>query len=305
MSPDPLAIARQAARKAWPYAIALVVILVVLGGLFRHSINWGDAPTWILAVTTLLAFVAAAFAGLIAYDLLNIEVQRDLAASKERLQAAADRQQAATDRRQAEIEREADRRLADAERAAQRQAAQRAQASKVTAWFAFDETSEDLVISIRTWGGTVRNASELPIFDVRIFYYRVNDPHDGSPWTAEQCYASVDIIRVIPPGQTRNEELPGRVRSQYEGCDDQLLRCRCRVHRCRRHPLVQERARGPRTSLRRAPGRQPKLPALFRSQQGRATRVTSGSLRPPSTAIFDGSVSTCRQDGGISATHDI
>jgi hypothetical protein len=118
---------------------------------------------------------------------------------------------------------------ADVERAAQREAARRAQASKVTAWFAqYDPVAArypggpSLESNLLTWGGAVRNASDLPVFDVRIFYFRVNDRRDGSPWTADQVYASVDIIRVIPPGQTRNEELPQRVRGQYQDCDDQL-----------------------------------------------------------------------------------
>lgn len=50
----------------------------------------------------------------------------------------------------------------------------------------------------------------------------MNDPHDGSPWTAEQRYASIERIRVIPPGQTRNLELPDRVRDMADECSDQV-----------------------------------------------------------------------------------
>ena len=192
----------------------LFVVLVVLGILFRHHLSWGDAPTWLLAITTLLAFLAAAFAGLVAYDLLKVESVRDIRAAEERSLAAANRRQAA------------------AERAAQRDADLRAQASKVTAWFNFFEVVRPVpqgtfvrdpkALVDATWGGTVRNASELPIFDVRIFYYWVNDRRDGSPWTTEQRYVSIDIIRVIPPGQARNQELPERVRNQSQECNDQV-----------------------------------------------------------------------------------
>ncbi len=198
-------------RKVRGTICVILALLVLLGILFRHHLDWGDVPTWILAITTLLAFLAAAFAGLVAYDLLKIENLRDIKASEERLQAAAERRQAAK------------------ELAARRDADLRAQASKVTAYFNFfevirpDEVERDPARVINeVWGGTVQNASELPIFDVRIFYYWVNDRRDGSPWTTEQRYASIDTIRVIPPGQRRNQELPERVRNQSEVCNDQV-----------------------------------------------------------------------------------
>jgi protein-S-isoprenylcysteine O-methyltransferase Ste14 len=62
VSPDPLARARRVSRKGWPYATALVVVLAVVGSVFRHHLSWGDFPTWIAGITTLLAFLAAAFA---------------------------------------------------------------------------------------------------------------------------------------------------------------------------------------------------------------------------------------------------
>lgn len=88
---DPLALVRWIARMArWP-ALGLVLLLIVLGIVFRRSEQWGDIATWVLAVTTLLAFLAAAFAGLVAYDLLKIETTRDRQAAQERSLAAADR----------------------------------------------------------------------------------------------------------------------------------------------------------------------------------------------------------------------
>jgi hypothetical protein len=42
ISPDPLALAKHVTRRAWPYAAALVVVLAVLGIVFRHSLSWGD-----------------------------------------------------------------------------------------------------------------------------------------------------------------------------------------------------------------------------------------------------------------------
>ena len=231
VSPDPFAHAKRLLRKRWPYAAAPALVLIVLGIVFRHHLNWGDVPTWILAATTLLALLAAAFAGVVAYSLLKIEAGRDLKAAEERKQAYVDRTEAAIERARVEADRDAARLAADVEQAAQREAAQRAQARGITSWFAYFPLSvhgtpvREVAPTAKqpfTWGGAVRNASELPIFDVRLFYFRVNDPRDGSRWTAIQVYDSVDIIRVVPPGQTRNEVLPDRVRGQYEDCNDQV-----------------------------------------------------------------------------------
>jgi hypothetical protein len=90
--PSPLTRATQTARKAAPPAASLAVILIVLGIVFRHSVHWGDIPTWTLATSTLLAFLAAGFAGLVGYELLKIEAARDRQAAHERALAADERE---------------------------------------------------------------------------------------------------------------------------------------------------------------------------------------------------------------------
>jgi hypothetical protein len=210
-SPDPLSLLKHAVRKFWRYAAGLIAVLAVLGAVFRHVLNWGDIPTWLLAITTLLAFLAAAFAGLVAYDLLKVETARDQSAAEERSRAAADRRQL------------------EGERATQREADRRAQASKITAWFDYytpgltreEERSATAVgrATRHAWGALVRNASELPVFDVRVFFYWVNDPGDGRRWTTEQRYASLDRFRVIPPGHTRQSDLPDSVRITERECN--------------------------------------------------------------------------------------
>jgi hypothetical protein len=92
--PDPLARAKVIARRLWPYGAAVTAVLVVLGAVFRHQLSWGDVATWVLAVTTMLALFAAAFAGLVAYDVLKVELQRDVLAAEERRLAREDRQRA-------------------------------------------------------------------------------------------------------------------------------------------------------------------------------------------------------------------
>jgi hypothetical protein len=212
-SSDPLALAKRVAWRSWPYAAGLVVILAVLGIVFRHSLSWGDVPTWVMAITTLLAFLAAAFAGLVAYDLLRVENARDLAAASERLVAADDRKRAAE------------------ERAAEREAGRRAQASKITAWFDFYTPGMQVVpggpvlpapTDVLEAAAAVRIASELPILDVRVFFFWVNDPGDNRPWIAELRYASRESIRVIPPGQISHHRLPQHVRSMADECNGQV-----------------------------------------------------------------------------------
>jgi hypothetical protein len=119
-------------------------------------------------------------------------------------------------------------RVAD-ERVAQRQADQRAQASRVTAWFEqyYMNTGEGLPPDVApthpaTWGAAIRNASDLAVLDVRVFFYFVNDPGDGGPWTAEQRWASTSRIRQVPPGQIRHMELPESIGNMVEECNDQL-----------------------------------------------------------------------------------
>jgi hypothetical protein len=211
-SSHPVAWARGAARKIWLPAALLVVVLVALGIVCRHSLSWGDVPTWILAITTLLALLAATFAGLVAYELLRVENARDQAASVERSQTAADRRQA------------------EAERAAQREADRRSQANKVTAWFDFYRAgvprdqyypgSPAVATAPTTWGAAIHNASELPIFDVRVFFYWVNDPGDSSPWAPDLRYTPLERFRVIPPNYIRHFDLPATVQNTGEECND-------------------------------------------------------------------------------------
>jgi RsiW-degrading membrane proteinase PrsW (M82 family) len=72
-APDPLRTVRAVARAGWPLACLTAVVLGALGFAFRRTESRGDVPTWVLAVTTLLAFIAAAFAALVTYELLRLE----------------------------------------------------------------------------------------------------------------------------------------------------------------------------------------------------------------------------------------
>jgi hypothetical protein len=210
VSPDPVAAVGAVVRRPWVWgsAVVLVAVLAAAGVLFRHSLSWGDVPTWVAAVTTFLAFVAAGFAGVVAYELLRVENARDEAARVERRQAEADR-------------------------AARWEAAQRAQASEITAWFGsykggvprdqYYPGSPDVATAPIVWGAVVRNASRLPVFDVQVVFYEVNDPGGTSVWTPKPRWTASRRFRVIPPDQTRRLDLPQTVLNTDEECNDDVF----------------------------------------------------------------------------------
>ena len=97
----------------------------------------------------------------------------------------------------------------------------RGQAALVTAWFAYGP------LEFRRhegggwgWGATVRNASDLPVFDVRAAFHRVEEPVKGLRWTPMTCGTSLTAIRVLPPAAERRLEIPPDVASQYPTCND-------------------------------------------------------------------------------------
>lgn len=168
--------------------VALVGLMAAIGvwlrlaGLLRTASQMGAYGSIVQAVASVFAVVAASVAGIAAYDLFKIESKRDRLAEEERKQAAADRQAAALE-------------------------ARRAQASKITTWWALHQTESHVRI-VKTpsggtfvgpwvWGSYVRNTSELPVYDVRTLFYLVNDQPDGT-WTVSDQGSTPEPIRVLP-----------------------------------------------------------------------------------------------------------
>jgi hypothetical protein len=129
-------------------------------------VQWGDVPTWIGAVATVGALAGAAVAAGIAYRLYRIESTRD--------------QEAANERR-------------------------RAQATRISGWHGLTTYREDLPgpKSRQFWKATVRNASDLPVYDGRV-EFRKTATQDGAPPVG--AVPSHKDIRVLPPG---TEQLDG------------------------------------------------------------------------------------------------
>ena len=117
-------------------------MMVCLAHYASFQANWGDVPTWCLAGLTLVAVLAAIYAGKKAADLLGVERDRDEFQNEERRE--------------------------EAERRARAE-----QADLVAAWH---DRSDDEYLRRKgigpsdpaSWGCFVLNKSPLPVYDVRL-----------------------------------------------------------------------------------------------------------------------------------------
>jgi multidrug efflux pump subunit AcrA (membrane-fusion protein) len=82
----------------------------------------------------------------------------------------------------------------------------RTQAARVTAWF--DQTPGKI------WAAHIRNASDLPILDVRTFFHYVAEKWQGGDWDPQMLGGPVERIRILPPQQDRFVTIPENVWSQ-------------------------------------------------------------------------------------------
>jgi hypothetical protein len=189
---DPRALARKALRTSWPYAAGAAVVLIVAGAVFGGRGNWGNVPAWVLAVTTLLAFVAAAFAALVTYELLRIESRRVAVAVAELRQ--------------------------------REEAQRRAQASRVAAWYGrWSSVVKGPGMTAdhrewRRWGAIISNASDLPVYNVRVSLCVAVDPCAGLTWRQGERFAGA--LRLVSPGQ-EHVEMPDSVRTEEEANGNQ------------------------------------------------------------------------------------
>jgi hypothetical protein len=86
----------------------------------------------------------------------------------------------------------------------------RSQANKVAAWIDSREITYQDQDPAVVWGAVVRNASDLPIVDVRVYFYYISDPGTGAPWEPKLRGPSVQI-RVIPPLTDRFVVIPEEI----------------------------------------------------------------------------------------------
>jgi hypothetical protein len=92
------------------------------------------------------------------------------------------------------------------------------QAAKVTAWF----TTEQWDSAVDVWGARIRNASDLPVLDVRVFFHYVQEQQPGGQWASVLRGESPETIRVLPPGHDRFAKIPDQVRDMLDQVDDTI-----------------------------------------------------------------------------------
>ncbi|HYB16840.1 MAG TPA: hypothetical protein VEF71_15390 [Streptosporangiaceae bacterium] len=89
----------------------------------------------------------------------------------------------------------------------------RSQAAKVTAWFALDNSG--------LWGARIRNASGLPVIDVRVFFYHIAEK-PGGEWEPVLRGSPVERLRVIPPQTDRFRAVPEQVTDMMNRVGDDI-----------------------------------------------------------------------------------
>jgi hypothetical protein len=186
-APDLRVLVRKVLVNSWPYAAGAAVVLAVVGAVFGGRASWGNVPTWVLAITTLLGFIAATLAALITYELLRIESRRDQVAAEERRQ--------------------------------REQAERREQASRIAAWYGRWSSvvkGPGMAADPREWprsGAIVANASDLPVYNVRVSFCVAVDPSAGLTWRQGERF--LGALRLMPPGE-QHVEMPDPVKAEDE-----------------------------------------------------------------------------------------
>ncbi len=185
------------------------------------------AAAWITAICTAVlaigAIVTAVFA-ILAFrtqsdELVTLQRQSKDSAEQLDLQRAQIADQQALNQEQITVLGLQAQELAEslAERKTEAENARRAQAAKVTAWFGYSVRG-DITSDV---GAVIRNGSDLPILDVRVFFHWVSERSDGT-WTSANRGGPVERVRVIPPEHQGFVEMPEQIRTMTDEVNDQV-----------------------------------------------------------------------------------
>lgn len=86
----------------------------------------------------------------------------------------------------------------------------RKQAARVTAWLTWEEDAGP------SWGALVRNASDEPVFDIRVFFHHIRETEGGGYQAVSQGGPPPrETIGVLPPGEDRFVAIPQNVRAMF------------------------------------------------------------------------------------------
>lgn len=172
--------------------VCYLVILLVASEPDVASIDWGDAPTWLAGGIALLALVAAWRAGSIAAELLRVERRRE------------------DDR-------------------AKREAS--SQASLVSAWIevGYERDEFDNPIAVETLTCFVRNASPVPVHDVKVIPLldrRSKTRNNGR----ERIAANLEFPTLPPTDQPVTKPIRGPDVSLIDSAaEDAQIAARCTI----------------------------------------------------------------------------
>jgi cbb3-type cytochrome oxidase subunit 3 len=185
-------------------------------------VAWGDVPTWLLVLVSLLALGAA----VLAYRKQSQEVRDQAEQLRLQSEQLADQKQVNDEQVRLMVLQERELRAVQDER--ERQAAERreAQARQIAAWFG-GEIMPPLDIPDQDWGAHIRNASLLPVFDIRVFFHFVQTRDGGIvdarglSWYPVDRGGPAEPVRVIAPGQRRFVRIPDAIKNMVDRCDAQ------------------------------------------------------------------------------------
>jgi hypothetical protein len=98
------------------------------------------------------------------------------------------------------------------ERARQVEFEHQAQASQVAAWFADNGRDMSRIQGPVMWGARIRNASDLPIYSLRVFFHAVSAVHAASEdFTLVDLGGPPERIRTIEPRSEQFVTVPGNI----------------------------------------------------------------------------------------------
>lgn len=110
-----------------------------------------------------------------------------------------------------------------AERKEEAEEQRRAQANRVTAWFALGQPRGTSAGTRPRWGALIRNDSDLPILSTRVFFHFIaTDTPASAEWNPIQRGGPPERIRVIPPHSVRFVPIPEQIRTMIDKCDDSV-----------------------------------------------------------------------------------
>ena len=109
------------------------------------------------------------------------------------------------------------------QREQQAEAERRAQANRVAAWFAEQQSPLRGPVVMTEWGAVIRNDSDLPVLRVRVFFHYIQAFSPASEeWEPVMRGGPPERIRVLPPDSEKFAAIPESIRNMINECNDDV-----------------------------------------------------------------------------------